>query len=219
MSIWENYFPTWKQKNYSEHKGTKVEDFNLEQKNRFNRNKDNVTDNMIVQGEETIPEKDMQLLKEFLQTILNPAKLPDTPTGIWNHGPERLERLLERHADASKEESLIDADGARNSFIHFKHFINTGSNKDKTPTEICEILAKPGVYEDIFISCSHMLGNKTFTHIMFHHGKHTQFSDLLPLSTASLTRKNPQRCKIIHGMYPIGRKDRSTMDWSEHKFL
>ena len=59
-----------------------AEDFNLEQKNRFNRNKDNVTDNMIVQGEETIPEKDMQLLKEFLQTILNPAKLPDTPTGI-----------------------------------------------------------------------------------------------------------------------------------------
>ena len=115
---------------------------------------------MIVQGEETIPEKDMQLLKEFLQTILNPAKLPDTPTGIWNHGPERLERLLERHADASKEESLIDADGARNSFIHFKHFINTGSNKDKTPTEICEILAKPGVYEDIFILCSHVLGNK-----------------------------------------------------------
>ena len=59
-----------------------MEDFNLEQKNRFNRNKDNVTDNMIVQGEETIPEKDMQLLKEFLQTILDPAKLPDTPTGI-----------------------------------------------------------------------------------------------------------------------------------------
>ena len=59
-----------------------AKDFNLEQKNRFNRNKDNVTDNMIVQGEETIPEKDTQLLKEFLQTILNRAKLPDTPTGI-----------------------------------------------------------------------------------------------------------------------------------------
>ena len=59
-----------------------MEDFNLEQKNRFNRNEDNVKDNMIVQGEETIPEKDMQLLKEFLQTILNPAKLPDTATGI-----------------------------------------------------------------------------------------------------------------------------------------
>ena len=82
MSIRKNYFPTWKQNNYIEHKGAKVEDFNLEQKNRFNRNKDNVTDNMIVQGEETIPEKDMQLLKEFLQTILKHAELPDTPTGI-----------------------------------------------------------------------------------------------------------------------------------------
>ena len=137
-----------------------MEDFNLEQKNHFNRNKDNVIDNIIAQGEETIPEKDMQLLKDFLHTIPNAAKLPDTATGILNHGPESLERLIERDADASKEESLIDADGARNSFIQFKHFINTGSNKDKTPTEICEILAKPGVYEDIFILCSHVLGNK-----------------------------------------------------------
>ena len=115
----------------------------MEQKNRFNSNKDNVIDNMIAQEEETILEKDMQLLKDFLHTILNPAKLPDTATGIRNHGPESLERLTERHADASKEERLIDADEARNSFIQFKHFIN--SNKDKTLTEICEILAKPGV--------------------------------------------------------------------------
>ena len=48
----------------------------------------------------------------------------------------------------SEEESLIDADKA-NSFIQFKHFLN--SNKDK-PHELCEILAKPGVYEDIFPS-------------------------------------------------------------------
>ena len=55
-----------------------MEDFNLGQKNRFNRNKDNVKENMIAQGKETIPEKDMQLLKDFLHTILNDAKLPDT---------------------------------------------------------------------------------------------------------------------------------------------
>ena len=42
---------------------------------------------------------------------------------------------------------------------------------------------------------------------------------LLPLHTASLKRKNPQRRKIIHGMHPIGSKDRSTIDRSEHKFL
>ena len=160
MSIRKNYFPTWKQSNYSEHKGTKVEDFNLEQKNRVNRNKDNVIDNMIAQGEEAIPEKDMQLLKDFLHTILNAAKVPDTATGILNHGPESLERLIERHADASEEESLINAEGAGNLLIQFKHFINTGSNNEKTPTEICKILAKPGVYEDIFILCSHVLGNK-----------------------------------------------------------
>ena len=32
---------------------------------------------------------------------------------------------------------------------------------------------------------------------------------LLPLRPASLIHKNPQRCKIIHGMHPIGCKDRS----------
>ena len=42
---------------------------------------------------------------------------------------------------------------------------------------------------------------------------------LLPLRTASPTRKNLQRRKIIHGMYPIGRKDRSTIERFEHKFL
>ena len=32
---------------------------------------------------------------------------------------------------------------------------------------------------------------------------------LLPQRPASLTHKNPQRCKIIHGMRPIGYKDQS----------
>ena len=32
---------------------------------------------------------------------------------------------------------------------------------------------------------------------------------LLPLRPASLTDKNPQRRKIIHGMRSIGRKERS----------
>ena len=31
---------------------------------------------------------------------------------------------------------------------------------------------------------------------------------LLPLRLASLTHKNPQRCKITHRMRPIGRKHR-----------
>ena len=31
---------------------------------------------------------------------------------------------------------------------------------------------------------------------------------LLPLCPASLTHRNPQRCKIIHGMHPVGCKDR-----------
>ena len=31
---------------------------------------------------------------------------------------------------------------------------------------------------------------------------------LLPLRPASLTYKNPQRRKINHGMFPVGRKDR-----------
>ena len=33
---------------------------------------------------------------------------------------------------------------------------------------------------------------------------------LLPLRLESPMRKNPQRCKIIHGMRPVGCKDRSS---------
>ena len=41
---------------------------------------------------------------------------------------------------------------------------------------------------------------------------------LLPLHPASLTHKNPQRHKIIHGMGPIGCKEGSTHQ-SEHVYL
>ena len=37
--------------------------------------------------------------------------------------------------------------------------------------------------------------------------KNTLAVILLPLHVASLTHQNPQRCKIIHGMRPIGRKE------------
>ena len=64
----------------------------------------------------------------------------------WN---QESTKTNERYTNTSEEESLIDADEAPNSFIQFKHFLN--SNKDK-PHELCEILAKPGVYEDIIPS-------------------------------------------------------------------
>lgn len=32
---------------------------------------------------------------------------------------------------------------------------------------------------------------------------------LLPLHLASVTHKNPQRHKIVHGMHPLGHKDQS----------
>ena len=129
----------WTQRNQRLQSGTK---------NCFNGIKDNSIDNSIAEVNERFPEKDVQVLKDF-NPILNPAKLHSIAAGIWNHGTKNLERLIERYTNTSEEESLIDADEARNSFIQFKHFLN--SNKDK-PHELCEILAKPGVYKDIFPS-------------------------------------------------------------------
>ena len=110
MSIWENYFPTWKQKNYSEHKGTKVEDFNLEQKNRFNRNK----------GNRQFLKKICNYLKIFYIPFSTLQNYPTQQLKFKIIGPESLERLIERHADASKEESVIDADGARKIVVRTK---------------------------------------------------------------------------------------------------
>ena len=81
--------------NDCEHKGIKVEGFNLAQKNRFNGIKDNFVDIIIAQVKKRFPEKDMQVLKVF-NTIPNLAKLPGTGAEIRNHGTKNLERLLER---------------------------------------------------------------------------------------------------------------------------
>ena len=81
--------------NDCEHKGTKVEGFNLAQKNRFNGIKDNFVNIIIAQVKERFPEKDMQVLEVF-NTIPNLAKLPGTGAEIRNHGTKNLERLLER---------------------------------------------------------------------------------------------------------------------------
>ena len=134
--------------NDCEHRGTRVGDFTEAQKNRFNGIKDKMIDNIVAQVEERFPENDMKVLKD-LNTVLNPAKLPNTAIGIRNHGNESLERLIERYA-SEDDEGLFNADEARNSFIQFKYFLN--SNREKTLTEVCEMLAKPGAYEDILPS-------------------------------------------------------------------
>ena len=64
----------------------------------------------------------MKVLKD-LNTVLNPAKLPNTAIGICNHGTERLERLIERCAP--ENDGLFNADEARNSFLQFKYFLNS----------------------------------------------------------------------------------------------
>lgn len=59
--------------NDCEHKGTKVEDFNLSQRNRFNGIKENFIDNIIAQVEERFPEKICKYLKISIpfSTLLN----------------------------------------------------------------------------------------------------------------------------------------------------
>ena len=134
--------------NDCEHTGTRVKNFTEAQKNRFNGIKDKMIDNIVAQVEERFPENDMKVLKD-LNTVLNPAKLPNTAIGIRNHGSESLERLIERYAPED-DEGLFNADEAQNSFVQFKYFRN--GNREKTLTEVCEMLAKPGAYEDILPS-------------------------------------------------------------------
>ena len=144
MSIWRSCCPTWTQVIVN----TKEPKTSIWHKKLFQWNQGQFHWQQHCKSKREISWKDVQVLKDF-NPILNPAKLPCTAEGIWNHGTKNLERLVERYTNTSEEESLIDADEARNSFIQFKHFLN--SNKDK-PHEVCEILAKPGVYKDIFPS-------------------------------------------------------------------
>lgn len=136
--------------NDCEHRGTRVEDFTEAQKTRFSGIKDKMIDNIVAQVEERFPENDMKVLKA-LNTVLNPAKLPNTAIGIHNHGSESLERLTERHLHED-DDGLSNADEAKNSFLQFKHWYFLNSNREKTLTEVCRMLAKPEAYEDILPS-------------------------------------------------------------------
>ena len=95
--------------------------------------------------------------RQFLKKICNYLKIFYIPfSTLQNYptqqlkfkiiGPESLERLIERHANASKEESVIDADGARKIVI-------------RTKLKSVKFLQSQ-VFMKTFILCSHVLGNK-----------------------------------------------------------
>ena len=49
--------------------------------------------------------------------------------------------------------------------------------------------------------------NYQYPHILLHSLNNHEAVILLPLRPASLTNKNSQRRKIIHGMHPVGHKN------------
>lgn len=71
--------------NDCEHKGTKIADFNQQQRNRFSGIKQKMITNIVTEVNERFPENDMQVLAD-LNTVLNPRKLPESADGIRNHG-------------------------------------------------------------------------------------------------------------------------------------
>ena len=154
-----------------EHRGTRV-DFTEAEKNRFNGINDKMIDNIVAQVER-FPENDMKVLKD-LNIVLNPAKLPNTAGGIRNHGNDSLQRLIERYA-VEGAEGIISAAEARNSFIQFKYLANV--NRDKTLTKLCEMLAKPGAYEDVlpsFVTLAQVLLTVPVTSVPCERGSSTQ---------------------------------------------
>lgn len=70
--------------NDCEHRGTRLEDFTEAQKNRFNGIMVKMIDNIVAQVEDRFPENTK--VPKDLNTVLNPAKLPNTANGIHNHG-------------------------------------------------------------------------------------------------------------------------------------
>ena len=66
--------------------------------------------------------------------------------------------------------------------------------------------------------CSVMWWMYHYPHILLHSLNNHEAVILLLLRAASLTNKNPQRRKIIHGMRPVGCKDR-LIDLNMHVYL
>ena len=66
--------------------------------------------------------------------------------------------------------------------------------------------------------CSVLQWIDHYPHILLHSLNNHEAVILLPLRAASLTNKNPQTRKIIHGMRPVGRKD-LLIDLNMHVYL
>ena len=65
---------------------------------------------------------------------------------------------------------------------------------------------------------SSVMDRSLYPHILLHSLNNHEAVILLPLRAASLTNKNPQTRKIIHGMRPVGRKD-LLIDLNMHVYL
>ena len=115
------------------------------------------------------------------------------------------------------------SDGFTNNFFDFLlnfRAINLTVLRYKSQTTIqwCELTTWKIEEHDCVQFCSVMWWIYHYPHILLHSLNNHDAGILLPLRAASLTNKNPQRRKIIHGMRPVGRKD-LLIDLNMHVYL
>lgn len=82
------------------------------------RLRSNFSRNIIEQFDQRFPEHDMKILKD-LNTILNPALLPQSRQSIVDHGHDAL-----RHITDVYGENTINSEQTRNAFLQFKFLLN-----------------------------------------------------------------------------------------------
>lgn len=144
MSIWKSYCPTWTQIIVN----TKEPKTSIWHKKLFQRNQGQFHWQQHCKSKREISWKRCASTKRF-QSHSQPCQI--TLHRSWNlksWNQESRKTNWEIYQYIWRRESNW-CWWSINSFIQFKHFLN--SNKDK-PHELCEILAKPGVYKDIFPS-------------------------------------------------------------------
>ena len=89
----------------------------------------NFARNISAQFDQRFPEQDMKTLKD-LNTILNPALLPQGRQSILDHGHDSLGNIIDIYGG-----NTINVEQSRNSFLQFKFLLNV--NRQLNLQEMC----------------------------------------------------------------------------------
>ncbi|XP_069113661.1 uncharacterized protein C17orf113-like [Argopecten irradians] len=104
--------------------------------------------NLLGEFSKRFPDSSLGVLHD-LNIVLNPSKLPESVSGIKEHGLGSLENIIDFYntcSDENETQPLVDSGRMKKTFLQFKHVVNM--NREMDVTEFCLLVIKD--YNELF---------------------------------------------------------------------